>query len=268
VAPALTERFVTLGGSRHLVRESGTGTPVLLLHGMWCESGMWLPVLERLAPSHRVVAPDFRAHGGTAVPAPGWSIADLADDMVSLLDKLDIPVAAVAGFSMGGMAALHMALRYPKRVSSLALIGTSAGAEEMVRVAQIRGLDQVIRAVGFRDWMVRESARATFSSRFRRAKPAAVTRWSAAVRAMTSPALRQGLDAVASRPSLVDELPRIRVPATIVTGTADRVLRPRWSLVMRDHLPVATLVIQRGAGHAVPIERPSETAAVIAGLAS
>ncbi len=239
VTAPTVEHHLSCGGIRYLVRERGSGPPVVLAHGMWCEGGMFARMTDDLARDCRVIVPDFRAHGGTEVPGASWSVADLADDLALLLDQLGASPAVVAGFSMGGMAALHLALRHPECLRGLVLISTSAGAETLIRKLQIRGLARLLRLAGPPAWLAHEAARVAFSPRYRRSDPAAV------------------------RPAVTERLGEIRLPAVILAGTADRVLSPRGSELMRRRLSGARLLWLRGSGHVVPMERPEECAAAV-----
>jgi pimeloyl-ACP methyl ester carboxylesterase len=245
------------------VEEHGRGPAVLLAHGMWCDAGMFARLTADLARDHRVIVPDLRAHGGSEVPAAAWSVADLADDLVAILDELDVPRVILAGFSMGGMAAVDFAVRYPRRLTGLALMGTSAASEELMRGAQIRALARLIDLTGQSRFLAREASRTNFSAGFRRADPTEVRRWESTVRAMSRQALAQALRAVAGRPDLLQRLDEVRVPAVVMTGGADAVVRPRWSQAMQRHLPRSRLVVYPGVGHAVPNERPGEVAALL-----
>ena len=264
----MTERWITRGALRLCVDDYGAGPAVLLAHGMWCDAGMFARLSAELARDHRVLVPDLRAHGRSDVPETTWTIADLADDLFAILEALEIPKVTLAGFSMGGMAAADFALRHGDRLTGLSLIGTSAAAEELVRVAEIKALVKIIKIAGPSKFLAHEAARSTFSKEFHQRNPGEITRWVSVVNAMRAPALVQALRAVASRPSLLERLNEVRAPAVVVSGTADRVVRPRWSEAMQRRLPHSRLVALPGVGHAVPTERPMEVAALIRGLES
>ncbi len=266
LSPPATERWLTRDGLQLCFDDRGTGATIVLAHGMWCDAGMFAALAEDLATDHRVLVPDFRAHGRSEVPATGWSIADLADDLHALLDDQGIARVTLAGFSMGGMAAVDFALRFPDRLEGLGLIGTSAASEELVRSAEIRALAKILLLAGPPRFLAHEAARTTFSAEFRASHPTVVGRWVAAVHAMSTPALVQALRAVGERPSHLEALDAIRVPTVIVTGAADRVVRPRWSAAMARRLAGSRLVTLPGVGHAVPTERPTEVAALLRGL--
>ena len=123
---------------------------------------------EDLARDHRVLVPDLRGHGRSAVPQSPWRIADLADDLTVLLDDSRVPRVTLLGFSMGGMAAVDFALRYGSRLEGLALVGTSAAAEDLVRIAEIRTLGRIIQLAGQPPFLAREASRAAFSPAFRK----------------------------------------------------------------------------------------------------
>jgi 3-oxoadipate enol-lactonase len=260
---ATTERWLTLRGLRTCVEDVGQGPPVLLAHGMWCDAGMFTEVARALSPLARVIAPDFRAHGRSETPDSAWQIADLALDLAELLDTLRIPRVTLAGFSMGGMAAVDFALRFPERVAGLVLVGTSAADEDMLRAVEIRASARLIELTGAPRFLAQEASRVAFSAGFRRSHPREVARWESAVRAMPRAALVQALRAVGSRPSHLGRLGTIRTPTAIVAGGADRVLKPRWSRAMHERIPGSRLEVYPGVGHAVPVERPRELATLI-----
>ena len=262
----LAERFVTVGGVRLCVDDRGQGPAVLLAHGMWCDAGMFQTLAQLLAPKARVLVPDLRAHGRSDVPTSSWTVADLADDLAAILDQLEIPRVVLVGFSMGGMAAVEFALRYPDRLTGLMLVGTSAAAEALVRTTQIKVLARLIELTGPARFLPNEASRATFSSQFRRRYPKEITRWESVVRAMPPVALTQSLRAVAGRRPLLDQLSQIRVPVTIVAGKADAVVKPKASEAMHRRIPGSTLVVYPRTGHAVPTERPGDVAQLIQGL--
>lgn len=111
-------------GSLH-VEDAGEGTPVVLLHGLTATHRyvvMGSRSLERTG--HRVLAYDARGHGASD-PAPGpgdYTYADLAGDLLGVLDARGIERAVLAGASMGAHTALRVALEHPERVAALCVI--------------------------------------------------------------------------------------------------------------------------------------------------
>ena len=266
-AAVTTERWVEHGALRLRVECWGKGPPILLAHGMWCDAGMFTGMAVHLARDHRVLIPDLRGHGQSTVPDQPWRIADISDDLATIMDQLDCGQVILAGFSMGGMAAVDFVLRYPARVSQLALICTSAAREAPIRRLEITALAALIERVGPPHFLPRATARAAFSVAYQRENPGDFRRWAETVAAMDPPAMVQALRAVAGREDLLGRLGEIQVPTLIVTGSADHVVAPRRSLEMRRRLPRARLVQLRGAGHAAPVERAEEVAGLLRDLA-
>lgn len=108
VNPDASTRTVMLGGSLGSTRS------------------MWAPQIEALSSCARVISYDVRGHGESGLPDGAFTITDLAQDVVDLMDHLDIDTADFVGLSIGGMIAMTTAIEHPQRVSSLALLCTSA----------------------------------------------------------------------------------------------------------------------------------------------
>jgi len=260
------EQWVQHGDVRLRVECWGGGPPILLAHGMWCDAGMFTTLAANLALDHRVLVPDLRAHGQSTVPDRPWRIADVSDDLLAIVDHFGHNQVALIGFSMGGMAAVDFALRYPGRVAQLGLICTSAAREAPVRRVEIAALASLIERVGPPHFLPRAAGRAAFSPAYHRSNPADFRRWAETVAAMEPRALVQALRAVAGRDHLLDRLGEITIPTLIVTGAADHVVAPRRSIEMRRRLPHSRLVRLEGAGHAAPVERAEEVAALLRDL--
>jgi 3-oxoadipate enol-lactonase len=260
---AAAERWVKAGDIKLFVTDEGAGEPIVLGHGMWCTGRMFAGVARALRPYHRLITVDLRAHGRSGVPSGTWSVADVGEDYRRVLDALGIERAVVAGYSMGGMGALHFALAHPDRLRGLVLICTTASAEAPVRRVQITALAALVAAAGAPDWLTAEAAGTTFGRTFRRAYPETVDEWRAEISAMSRKALVQALRAVSFRPSLTRHLAEIHTPALILAGGRDRIAPARDSMTMAKRLPNARLQVVRGASHGLPIERARNVAALI-----
>jgi pimeloyl-ACP methyl ester carboxylesterase len=122
------KRHVTLpNGIRMAYVELGDrdGPPLLLLHGYTDSSRVWTILAPWLA-RHRVLIPDQRGHGASGAPACCYAMSDFAEDARLFMDAMGVDRAAVAGHSMGSMAAQLLAAEHPHRVERLALIGSTA----------------------------------------------------------------------------------------------------------------------------------------------
>ncbi len=111
-------------------RDTGSGTPVLFIHGHPFNQSMWDTQVAALSWKYRVITFDLRGYGASEVPsAEATTLETMAADINALLDHLNIPTAVVAGLSMGGQIAMAFADQFPKRLSGLILAATFSHAD-------------------------------------------------------------------------------------------------------------------------------------------
>ena len=99
---------------------------VVLLGSLGSDLSMWQPQIHALSNRYRVIAVDHRGHGKSPVPAGPYSIADLAGDVIALLDSLELESVHLVGLSLGGAVSQWIAAHHPTRVETLTLMCTSS----------------------------------------------------------------------------------------------------------------------------------------------
>jgi pimeloyl-ACP methyl ester carboxylesterase len=130
-------RYITSNGVRIYFETYGSGEPVLVLHGgLGCIEGMHRQI-RALAGQYFVIAPDSRSHGRSGDADGPLTYAQLARDMVTLLDELNLPSANIVGWSDGGITGLELAMRYPHRVRKLVAIGANYDVQGMIEMPAI-----------------------------------------------------------------------------------------------------------------------------------
>lgn len=115
-------RFATVNGVKLHYLTAGSGPPVVLLHGYAETSRMWLPLMEKLAKTNTVIAPDLRGAGGSDKPESGYDKKTLAEDVHALALSLGAKRAKVVGHDIGLMVAYAYAAQYPQDVESVVLM--------------------------------------------------------------------------------------------------------------------------------------------------
>ena len=123
--PPVTSNIIQTSRLSLHYQEAGVGEPLLLIHGWPQTSHCWHKIMPELAKHFHVIAPDLRGFGTSDKSGVPLSRAQLAADMVSLLDALNIEKTYVAGHDWGGMIAFKLALDSPERVKKLCLIDCS-----------------------------------------------------------------------------------------------------------------------------------------------
>lgn len=235
------------------------GMPILFANSLGTDLRMWDGVTAAL-PGLRCIGFDKPGHGLSATPAQPWTVEDMAQDVIALMDHLGIARAIVAGCSVGGLIAQAVAVAYPDRVSGLILSNTAAqiGTAEMwaARISALRaGGIAAISAAILERWF----APAFLNS------PDSLP-WQMML-------LRCDLDGyigtceALAKADLRAHLPALRVPTLVLAGSEDQATPPALVAQTAALIPGARLETLIGSGHLPAIDAPLETAALIQSFA-
>jgi pimeloyl-ACP methyl ester carboxylesterase len=107
----------------------GEGKPIIFSHGWLEDCSIWGPQVESFTKNYAVILYDHRGHGRSDKPKVGegnYSVQVLANDLYALAQKLNLEKPVLVGFSLGGYAAILLALEHPEKISKLVLVGTTA----------------------------------------------------------------------------------------------------------------------------------------------
>jgi 2-succinyl-6-hydroxy-2,4-cyclohexadiene-1-carboxylate synthase len=229
---------------------------LLLLHGFTATGGSWDGVRRRIdaATYSEVLAPDLRGHGASSGRLPA-TIPAVVDDL-----RQDEPYA-LAGYSMGGRVALHLALAQPELVKRLVLVSTTPGIAEPSGRAERRRSDEEL-AEGLERAGLEAFARWWAGQPLFAGQPPEVAAAARADRlrntAVGLVASLRGMGTGRMTP-LWDRLGELTMPATVVVGERDAKFRAIGER-MAERLPDARLVVVPQAGHAVHLEAPGAVA--------
>ena len=122
MGPMITDSYAAVNGVKLHYLVAGKGDPIILIHGYAQNSHMWRPLMNELAKTHLVVAPDLRGFGDSAKAESGYDKKTMAQDIHALANSLGIQKAGVAGHDIGLMVAYAYAAQYPGEVDRLALM--------------------------------------------------------------------------------------------------------------------------------------------------
>jgi len=251
--------FAKSGEVRIYYELRGRGTPLLLIESWGYSSWMWFRQLETLAREHTCIVFDNRGVGLSDQPDEPYTISMMAEDAASVLEDSGLGEAHVLGVSLGGFIAQELAISRPELVRSLVLVSTSCGIRGApMPLETFKVLNMPKGTMSLRDWL-RMRLLPAFSERFVAEEPGVVERvldFYIANKPPTYSIWRQA-QAAASFDSL-DRLDRIRAPTLIVAGSEDKVVPPENARMLLDGIPNSRLVIFKGCGHLLFIERPGD----------
>jgi 3-oxoadipate enol-lactonase len=232
---------------------------VVLSNSLGASRAMWDPQVPVLAERYRVVTYDTRGHGASPSPAGPYSLDDLVDDVLALLDRVGAERAHVAGLSLGGMTALRLAARAPERVHRLAVLCTSAKTEPqgfLDRAAAVRadGTAPIAAAVVSR-WLTPPYAAE---------HPDLVAR----LQAMITGCDDEGYAACAEVVAGIDlrqDLGRVTAPTLVVSGAEDLALPPEHQRAIADGIAGAELLSLSPGAHLANLEQPLRVSGALLG---
>jgi pimeloyl-ACP methyl ester carboxylesterase len=235
---------------------------LVLLHGLSDSSWSWSRMVAHLPAGTRTVAVDLRGHGASSKPSAGYSMPELAADVVALMDRLHIATATVVGHSWGTLVARAVAEDHPDRVERLVLVG----ALEAPVNEGMHELNAEVLALGgdVPESFVREFQESTLAAP---APEAFMEKVVAESRRLPGAVWRAVMHGLVSADD-ADRLGQLAVPTLLVWGEHDSFfLRPEQERLLAA-IPGARLAVVTGAGHATHWDRPAEVAAQIAAFLS
>jgi len=267
--PADRPGIVTL---EHTPRyRAGTGSPLLLLHGVSVTWRTWHPVLEHLEPHHEVLAPTLLGHAGAAAFAPGaaLSVATLADGIEEELDRAGLDTVHIAGNSLGGWIGIELARR--GRARSLVLFSPAGASRtqrrlEALAAAMRLGLTLLAQCAAHADGIASNRALRTLVVCTQVAHPSRVSPHyvAASLRAVAlTPVIGELLTAL-SHDQVQPLSAGQRYPIRLVWPQRDRVLPFReFGAPMLARIPDAELVRTADVGHVPMSDDPAGVAQMI-----
>jgi len=249
----------TRRGVRLAYEETGTGLPVILIHGFPFSRQMWRPQAP-LARTVRLITPDLRGFGESeGTPS---SLDELADDLQALVEHLGLASAVFGGFSMGGYVLFRYLARHADRAKAVLLLDTRAEAD--TPEGQQRRYDGIARIeregpAGYLDDFVK----LVVSMKTLESRPDLVKVGRALMESRRIASLTAGLRAMAQRPDSTPLLSSISVPALIVVGEDDKATPVSSARTMQAAIRGSRLVIIPEAGHLSNLEQPERFTAAL-----
>lgn len=251
--------FLTVDNVRLHYEDTGSGPPLLFIHGLGSSVRDWFAQVPHFDDRYRVLRIDLRGHGRSERPPGPYHMAQFARDVAVALRRLDAAPAYVVGLSMGGMVSLQLGADAPQLVRSLVVVNSMTDARLRTwhdvwfytsrRTAiQILGMRRVGRIIGRR--LFPKPTQATLRREFMR-------RW---VR-NDKQAYLWSMDAIMGW-SVADRLSSLSVPTLLISSDQDYTpISAKNRAAAR--MPNASVAVVEDAHHALPVEKPDEFNALV-----
>lgn len=230
-----------------------TAPVVCLSHSLACSSIMWDPQMDLFCKKFRVLRFDTRGHGNTDAPEGPYTLEQLADDVVALLDVLEIERVHWVGLSMGGMIGQGLGLGHARRLASLTLCDTLGVVpdegqqiwQERIQIAQGQGMQPLCEPTLAR-WFT----------------PAYIERRPPALEAIRKQILATpvsgyiGCCQAIRRIDYLERLDQIRLPTRVIVGADDPATPPAAAQAIHERIAGSSLVVIDDAAHLSNVEQP------------
>ena len=243
---------IEVDGFRIAYERSGSGPPVVLLHGFVADARTtWRRQIEDLADEFTVVAWDAPGVGHSSIPSEFLGMAGYADCLAAFVERLELGPVHVVGLSFGGALALELCRRHPRIPSTLVLVSAYAGWAGSLPADEIER--RLRQALDLSELSPRHFVDVLLPSMFSAsAAPEDVEAFGASMLEVHPIGFRAM--ARASAEDLRGALPGVRVPTLLVYGDLDTRAPMYVADDLRASIPTATLVVLNGAGHVCNVE--------------
>lgn len=243
-------------GAVHLFYDDlGAGRAVLFSHSWFCDGRQW-PQAERLVSAgYRVLNLDNRGHGRSGPHRHRFDVWDMADDLVAVLDDAGVEDAVLVGLSVGGFAALRVAMKQAVRVRGLVLADTAAAPASWRDRAKAAGLGPVWLTPA-RPLVLPMVVNLLFGPTARREQPDLVAEWRQRFLEQDPKSMLATLDAVVTRDDVRGRLAEIASPTLVVVGEEDDNPGVSAAASLAAHIAGANLTVLADTGHLSALEQP------------
>jgi pimeloyl-ACP methyl ester carboxylesterase len=257
-----TMPLMTSRGTPLYYEDTGAGPVMLLSHSWFCDGRQWPQAPALVDAGYRVLNLDNRGHGRSSPCRVPFTIWDMAEDLIAVLDDAGVGEAIVVGLSIGGFAGIRATLRYPERVRALVLADTSAAAQSVAGRAKIALLGPFARTPAKR-LVVSQVVNALFGPTARRDQPDLMRTWRDRFMAQDTESMLTAGHAIVGRDDVTDRLAEIRVPTLVIVGDQDTDPGVTASVSLAARIPGAEFVALPDTGHLAALEKPDAFGAAL-----
>jgi len=257
----MMQRTITVSNQHIYYRVSGTGDPVVLVHGFGEDGSVWENQVTALQGAYQVIVPDLPGSGASGL-TNDVSMEGMAGVLKAILDDMGIQQCVMIGHSMGGYVTLAFAEKYPGVLQAFGLFHSTAYADNEEKIAARRRGIQFIREQGPQKFL-EQSIKNLFSEDFKNQHPEIVKEYIARFTNFSAESLVSYYEAMIKRPDRTEVLRKFSGPVLFIIGVHDNAVSPEQGME-QSHLPrLAYVHILKHSGHMGMIEEAVESTAFL-----
>lgn len=256
--------FANVNGVRLFYDQQGTGPDLVLIGGLTANHLVWKTILPMLIENFRVTSFDNRGAGQSDVPSSLFSIADMAQDVVGLLDHLRISQAHVYGHSMGGAILQQLLIDFPERINK-AIIASSSPFSPAKAIWCFRTRVKLMEACLGQDVLIETLLPWMFGNAYLQDDD----RVAATIAMMLNNPYPQseagfyGQLSAMGRFNSKGHLSRITNETMIIAGDEDILIPASYSELIHREILSSSFVVMKNTGHMAHVEFPDEVVKLI-----
>ncbi len=234
----------------------GNGPTIVFINGLTMDVNGWYFQVQPFSERYTVLRYDCRGQGQSDKPDMPYSQDMHADDLKSLMDRIEIQKVHVIGISNGGMVAQHFILKYPEKVGALVLVDTCSYIDTLLEII----IKVWIRAteVGGSEFRYDIALPALFAEGFIKRNLELIATLKEISVKNNPPEPIKNLAKGCLIHNVNDRIPEIKAPTLIIVGEEDILIPLKYSKILNEKIEGSRLVIMKDCGHVPTLEKPEE----------
>jgi len=231
----------------------GVGKPIVFSHAWLDDCSIWNSQVKHFPKNYTVILYDLRGHGRSDKPKVGegnYSVQALSNELYALIQKLNLEKPILVGYSLGGYAAILLALEHPEKISKLVLVGATA---KMALPTSVKLVTGVFRAFMSYETYLRISCKYRFYKPSKQIVDEQFARALKVDKAVASECWKE----LTENYDVREKVSKIEVPTLIIVGEKDKV-NLEASRYLNREIKGSELRIVSGSGHTVMVEKTKE----------
>jgi 3-oxoadipate enol-lactonase len=230
---------------------------VIFIHGFPFNKNMWEMQTEALKSNYRVISYDVRGYGDSPALRNNFSLDELTNDLMTLINTLQLRKVALCGLSMGGYIALNAVEKYPERFSALILSDTHCLPDTRETKKDKMKILNCIKSKGLRNFADKSMKYFFASTSLKRKKEIVATARKMILSTSVSSICNTLLDLEQKREAC-SHLSEIKIPVLIMVGKEDAITPPTMARYMHEKIKGSSFYIIEYAGHLPNLENTDE----------